>query len=57
MGESFTHIKEEFDKVEELRKQLDSATSSLNESITEVENKNLSLLSNEYSEQIDKFNN
>ena len=52
-----THIKEEFTKVEELRKQLDDVSSSLNNSLTEVVDKNLNFLSNEYYNLLDKFNN
>ena len=51
------NIKEEFDKVEDLREQLNNVSSSLNSSLTEVVNKNLNFLSNEYSDQIGKFNN
>ncbi len=51
------HIKEEFNKVEELRKQLNDVSSSLNNSLTEVVDKNLNFLSNDYSDQLDKFNN
>ena len=51
------NIKEEFDKVEDLREQLNNVSSSLNNSLTEVVNKNLNFLSDEYAEQLDKFNN
>ena len=56
VDDKFPHIKEEFNKVEELRKQIDTVSSSLNNSLTEVVDKNLNFLSNEYSEQLDKFN-
>ena len=56
VDESFPHIKEEFHKVEDLRKQIDSVSSSLNNSLTEVVDKNLNFLSKEYSEQLNKFN-
>ena len=36
VDESFPHIKEEFHKVEDLRKQLDNVSSNLNNSLTEV---------------------
>ena len=51
------NIKEEFDKVEDLREQLNNVSSSLNNSLTEVVNKNLNFLSDEYAQQLDKFNN
>lgn len=51
------NIKEEFDKVEDLREQLNNVSSSLNDSLTEVVNKNLNFLSDEYAQQLDKFNN
>ena len=51
------NIKEEFDKVEDLREQLNNVSSSLNSSLTEVVNKNLNFLSDEYAQQLDKFNN
>jgi len=51
------HIKEEFNRVEEIRKQLNDVSSSLNNSLTEVVDKNLNFLSNDYSDQLDKFNN
>ena len=54
---SFNEIKEEFNKVEDLRKQIDNVSSSLNNSLTEVVGKNLDFLSNEYSEKLDKFSN
>ena len=57
VDESFPHIKEEFHKVEDLRKQLDNVSSNLNNSLTEVVNKNLNFLSNEYSDLLEKFNN
>ena len=43
-------------KVEEVHKQIDSVSSSLNNSLTEVVDKNLNFLSKEYSEQLNKFN-
>ena len=52
VGESVKNIKQEFNAVEELRKQIDNASNSL----TEVVDKNLSFLSNEYSDLIEKFN-
>ena len=42
-------------KVEELQKQTDSVSSSLTNSLTEAIDKNLNLLSKEYSEKLDKF--
>ena len=51
------HIREEFDKVEELRKQLSDVSSSLDNSLTEVVDKNLNFLSAEYSNLVEKFNN
>ena len=39
-----SHIREEFNKVEELRKQLNDVSSSLDNSLTEVVNKNLNFL-------------
>ena len=54
---SFNEIKEEFNKVEDLRKQIDNVSSSLNNSLTEVVGKNLDFLSNEYSEKLDIFSN
>ena len=50
---SFNEIKEEFDKVEDLKKQINNVSSSLSNSLTEVVDKNL----HEYSEQLDKFSN
>ena len=50
------HIKEEFNRVEEIRKQLNDVSSSLDNSLTEAVDKNLNFLSNEYSDQLDKFN-
>ena len=50
---SFNEIKEEFDKVEDLKKQVNNVSSSLSNSLTEVVDKNL----HEYSEQLDKFSN
>ena len=47
------NVKEEFNKVSQIRKQLDDVSSSL----TEVVDKNLSFLSNEYSDLLEKFNN
>ena len=47
------NVKEEFNKVSQIRKQLDNVSSSL----TEVVDKNLSFLSNEYSDLLEKFNN
>ncbi len=49
-------IKEEFNGVEDLKKQLNDVSSSLNNSLTEVVDKNLSFLSNDYSNRLDKFN-
>ena len=46
---NINNIKEEFNKVEELRKQIDSVSGSLNNSLAEVVDKNLSFLSNDYS--------
>ena len=57
VGENVNNIKEEFNKVEELRKQIDSVSSSLNNSLTEVVDRNLNFLSNEYSDLLDRFNN
>ena len=57
VGENVNNIKEEFNKVEELRKQIDSVSSSLNNSLTEVVDMNLNFLSNEYSDLLDRFNN
>ena len=44
VDEKFSSIKEEFNKVEELREKLNSVSSSLNNSLTEVVDKNLSLI-------------
>ena len=52
VGESVKNIKQEFNAVEKLRKQIDNASNSL----TEVVDKNLSFLSNEYSDLLEKFN-
>ena len=49
-------IKEEFDKVEDLRKQLSNVSNSLNNSLNEVVDKNLNFLSNEYDSLLEKFN-
>ena len=46
------NVKEEFNKVSQLRKQLDDVSSSL----TEVVDKNLNFLSTEYSDLLEKFN-
>jgi len=43
-------------KVEELQKQTDSVSSSFANSLTEAIDKNLNLLSKEYSEKLNKFN-
>ena len=43
-------------KVEELQEETDSISSSLTSSLTEAIDKNLNLLSKEYSEKLDKFN-
>ena len=64
LGENVNNIKEEFNKVEEIRKQLNDvsrkqlndASNFLNNSLTEIVDKNLNFLSNEYSDQLDKFN-
>ena len=45
------NVKEEFNKVSQIRKQLDDVSSSL----TEVVDKNFSFLSNEYSDLLEKF--
>ncbi len=49
-------IKEEFDKVKDLRQQIDIVSSNLNNSLTEVVDKNLNYLTNEYTELLNKFN-
>jgi len=49
-------VKEEFNGVEDLKKQLNDVSSSLNNSLTEVVDKNLNFLSNDYSNRLDKFN-
>ena len=49
-------IKEEFDKVKDLRHQIDIVSSNLNNSLTEVVDKNLNYLTNEYTELLNKFN-
>ena len=59
VGENVNNIKEEFNKVEEIRKQLNDvsrkqlndASNFLNNSLTEIVDKNLNFLSNEYSDQ------
>ena len=51
-----SHIREEFNKVEELRKQLNDVSSSLDNSLTEVVNKNLNFLTTEYSSLLEKVN-
>ena len=56
IDKNITTIKEEFNKVEELRKHIDNVSGSLNNSLAEVVDKNLSFLSNDYSDQLDKFN-
>ncbi len=48
----FSRIKEELGKVDNLRDQLNKVSSSLNNSLTEVVDKNL----NDYTDQLDKFN-
>tara|TARA_Y100000590_G_scaffold197172_1_gene223927 strand:- start:2070 stop:4382 length:2313 start_codon:yes stop_codon:yes gene_type:complete len=52
-----SHIREEFNKVEELRKQLNDVSSSLDNSLTEVVDKNLNFLTDEYSNLLEKVNN
>ena len=52
-----SHIREEFNKVEELRKQLNNVSSSLDNSLTEVVDKNLNFLTDEYSNLLEKVNN
>ena len=49
-------IKEEFDKVKDLRQQIDIVSNNLNNSLTEVVDKNLNYLTNEYTELLNKFN-
>ncbi len=51
------HIKEEFNRVAEISKQLNEVSNSLNSSLTEVVDKNLNFLSKDYSNQLEKFNN
>ena len=51
------NIKEEFNRVAEISKQLNEVSNSLNNSLTEVVDKNLNFLSNDYSDQLEKFNN
>ena len=50
-------MKEEFNKVKDLRKQIDIVSSNLNNSLTEVVDQNLNYLTTEYTELLNKFNN
>ena len=56
---SLTNIKEQFNKVEELKKQLEGVTSSIDSSLSEVVDSNLDLIAfrDEYSELLGEFNN
>ena len=63
VNEPFTEIKEEFNqyswsrnKLDELKRQVDNVTSSLNYSLAETVDKNLNFLSQEYSDLLEKFN-
>ena len=57
LGENLVGIKEEFNKVKDLRKQIDIVSSNLNNSLTEVVDQNLNYLTTEYTELLNKFNN
>ena len=56
---SLNNIKEQFNKVEELKKQLEGVTSSIDSSLSEVVDSNLDLIAfrDEYSELLGEFNN
>ena len=54
---SLSNIKEQFNKVEELKKQLEGVTNSIDNSLSEVVDSNLDLIAfkNEYSELLNEF--
>ena len=54
---SLNNIKEQFNKVEELKKQLEGVTNSIDNSLSEVVDSNLDLIAfkNEYSELLNEF--
>lgn len=63
VSENIDEIKQEFtqyswnhNKIEELRRQVDNVSSSLNYGLSEVVDKNLNFLSNEYTKLVEKFN-
>jgi len=58
VNESISKIKNQFSKVDELKKQLEDVSSSINESLSEVADNNLNLVSlqTEYDEVIQKLN-
>ena len=63
VSENIDEIKQEFtqyswnhNKIEELRRQVDNVSSSLNYGLSEVVDKNLNFLNNEYTKLIEKFN-
>ena len=55
---NLNNIKQQFDKVEELKKQLEGVTSSIDNSLSEVVDNSINFVEfkEEYSEQIDKLN-
>jgi len=57
LGANLVGMKEEFNKVKDLRKQIDIVSSNLNNSLTEVVDQNLNYLTTEYTELLNKFNN
>ena len=63
VSENIDEIKQEFtqyswnhNKIEELRRQVDNVSSSLNYGLSEVVDKNLNFLNNEYTKLVEKFN-
>ena len=57
LGANLVGMKEEINKVKDLRKQIDIVSSNLNNSLTEVVDQNLNYLTTEYTELLNKFNN
>jgi len=58
VNESISKIRNQFSKVDELKKQLEDVSSSLNESLTEVVDNNVNIVSlqTQYNEVIEKLN-
>ena len=58
VNESISKIRNQFSKVDELKKQLENVSSSLNESLTEVVDNNVNIVSlqTQYNEVIEKLN-